>query len=91
MLIEVVLGQSFPPDLPRSANDRQSNRLNRAMIAVPAYFTALQRRKISAAIDSGGLSVLRIVSEPISAVIHFTYLSRLPTKEPSLFTTLAVR
>jgi molecular chaperone DnaK len=57
--------------LVRCAEDSLKEKIDRAVITVPAYFTDLQRRATAKAGDLAGLRVERIINEPTAAALDY--------------------
>jgi actin-like ATPase involved in cell morphogenesis len=57
--------------LKRDAEAVLGERVNDAVLTVPAYFTDGQRRAIAQAAEIAGLNVLRIINEPTSAAFAY--------------------
>jgi molecular chaperone DnaK len=55
----------------RCAEDHLKEKINRAVITVPAYFTDVQRRATAKAGELAGLQVERIINEPTAAALDF--------------------
>ncbi|GHU03567.1 chaperone protein DnaK [Spirochaetia bacterium] len=57
--------------LVRCAETHQNEKIDRAVITVPAYFTDVQRRATSKAGELAGLQVERIINEPTAAALDY--------------------
>jgi molecular chaperone DnaK len=57
--------------LVRCAEDHLEEKINRAVITVPAYFTDVQRRATARAGELAGLQVERIINEPTAAALDY--------------------
>jgi molecular chaperone DnaK len=57
--------------LVRCAEDNLNEKIDRAVITVPAYFTDLQRRATTKAGELAGLQVERIINEPTAAALDY--------------------
>ncbi|MDR0597330.1 MAG: Hsp70 family protein [Treponema sp.] len=57
--------------LVRCAEDWLNEKINRAVITVPAYFTDTQRRATARAGELAGLQVERIINEPTAAALDY--------------------
>jgi molecular chaperone DnaK len=57
--------------LVRCAEDNLNEKIDRAVITVPAYFTDVQRRATAKAGELAGLRVERIINEPTAAALDY--------------------
>jgi molecular chaperone DnaK len=57
--------------LVRCAEDNLKEKIDRAVITVPAYFTDVQRRATAKAGELAGLNVERIINEPTAAALDY--------------------
>ncbi|MDR2785532.1 MAG: Hsp70 family protein [Treponema sp.] len=57
--------------LVRCAEDNLGEKISRAVITVPAYFTDVQRRATARAGELAGLQVERIINEPTAAALDY--------------------
>ena len=63
-------------ELARVAADSLGNKVERAVITVPANFNELQRSATKLAAELAGLKVLRIINEPTAAAVAYGYGKR---------------
>jgi len=77
-----IEGKSYTPQqisafilqkIKKSAEDFLGESVNEAVITVPAYFTDRQRQATRDAGEIAGLEVLRIINEPTSAALAYTF------------------
>jgi molecular chaperone DnaK len=57
--------------LKKDAEDKTGEKIRKAVITVPAYFTDSQRKATKAAGEIAGLEVLRIINEPTAAALAY--------------------
>src|SRR5260370_12203547 len=62
-------------ELIRGAQVATAQRVDEAVITVPAYFDEAQRRATLEASERAGLAVLRLLSEPTSAALVYEQLA----------------
>jgi len=55
-----------------------------AVVTVPHAWTPTQREATRVAVEAAGLSVSRLLDEPVAAAVHFARLRQLPTSETLL-------
>ena len=60
-------------ELVKEAEASAGEKIESAVITVPAYFDDLQRSSTRAAAESAGLTVTRVVNEPTAAAIYYGY------------------
>lgn len=65
--------------LRESASEYLGTAVTEAVISVPAHFSNAQRKATRAAAELAGLKVLKLITEPVAAAIHFVE-DRLKTK-----------
>ncbi|KAJ8929881.1 hypothetical protein NQ314_017387 [Rhamnusium bicolor] len=53
------------------ASDYLNNTVSEAVISIPAYFSNAQRKATKRAAELAGLKVLKLVTEPTAAAIHY--------------------
>ncbi|KAJ8924977.1 hypothetical protein NQ315_001142 [Exocentrus adspersus] len=57
--------------LKRTADDYVGEPVTKAVISVPAYFSNAQRKATKQAAELAGLEVLKLVTEPTAAAVHY--------------------
>lgn len=57
--------------LKNSASDYLGENVTKAVISVPAYFSNAQRKATKTAAELAGLTVLKLITEPTAAAIHY--------------------
>lgn len=60
-------------ELAKNAEERAGEKIESAVITVPAYFDDLQRNSTRKAAKTAGIKVSRIINEPTAAAIYYGY------------------
>ncbi len=60
-------------ELVREAESTSGEKIESAVVTVPAYFDDLQRTSTKAAAESAGIKVTKIINEPTAAAIYYGY------------------
>ena len=60
-------------ELVKNAEAQAGEKVDSAVITVPAYFNDIQRRSTKAAAEAAGIKVSRIMNEPTAAAIYYGY------------------
>ncbi|ENN73770.1 hypothetical protein YQE_09628, partial [Dendroctonus ponderosae] len=58
-------------NMKESASEYLGTPVTEAVISVPAYFSNAQRKATKAAAELSGLTVLKLITEPVAAAIHY--------------------
>ncbi|XP_060528408.1 uncharacterized protein LOC132703273 [Cylas formicarius] len=58
--------------LRESANEYLGTEITEAVISIPAHFSNAQRKATKAAAEMAGFTVLKLITEPVAAAIHYT-------------------
>ena len=67
------LSRMMLKELVRQAEEKTGEKVESAVITVPAYFDDLQRSSTRAAAESAGVTVTKIINEPTAAAIYYGY------------------